>query len=50
MTQLETLKKDSKELKFYAEKLMKEGNTELARKIQMKSAYIDQHIAGIKKS
>lgn len=48
--QLEVLKKDSTELKFYAEKLMKEGNMELAKKIQMKSQYIDQHIAGLRKS
>lgn len=45
MTQLERLQKDSAELQFYVEKLLKEGEHDLAKKISAKRKFLDDHIA-----
>lgn len=45
MTQLERLQKDSAELQYYVEKLVKEGEHDLAKKISAKRQFLDNHIA-----
>ena len=46
-TQLEKLRKDSAELQKFAEKLRKEGDHELVKKIVSKRNYLNQRIASI---
>lgn len=43
-TQLEKLRKDSAELQKFAEKLRKEGDHELVKKIVSKRNYLNQRI------
>lgn len=43
-SQIERLRKDSRELSQYANKLEKKGRTDLVYKILKKQAFIEQHI------
>lgn len=43
-SQIERLRKDSRELSQYANKLEKKGRTDLVHKILKKQAFIEQHI------
>lgn len=46
-TQIERLRKDSRELSQYAKKLERKGRTDLVHKILKKQAFIDQHIEDV---
>lgn len=50
MTQLQRLQKDSIEIKNHAEQLIKEGDIELAKKVEAKAEYLENHIAALKAS
>ena len=43
-SQIERLRKDSRELSQYANKLEKKGRSDLVHKILKKQAFIEQHI------
>lgn len=47
-SQIERLKRDSKELKHYIQKIEKTGNTQLAYKLQKKHEYLASRIEDIK--
>jgi ribosomal protein S6 len=47
-SQIERLKKDSKELKHYIQKIEKTGNSQLAYKLQKKHEYLNSRIEDIK--
>jgi len=47
-SQIERLKKDSKELKHYIQKIEKTGNSQLAYKLQKKQEYLMSRIEDIK--
>ena len=49
-TQLERLKKDSRELEIYARKLEKKGNFERMKKILRKQDFLNQRIAEVQYS
>ena len=44
-TQLQTLQKDSEELRVYAEKLLEKGRQDVAAKILKKREYLENFIA-----
>lgn len=46
-TQIERLKKDSRELEFSAIRRKQQGRTDLMYKILERKAYLDEHIAEI---
>lgn len=47
-SQIERLKRDSKELKHYIQKVEKSGNDQLAYKLQKKHEYLTSRIEDIK--
>ena len=47
-SQIERLKKDSKELKHYIQKIERTGNSELVYKLQKKHEYLSSRIEDIK--
>ena len=47
-SQIERLKKDSKELKHYIQKVERTGNTQLVYKLQKKHQYLASRIEDIK--
>ena len=47
-SQIERLKKDSKELKHYIQKVERTGNSELVYKLQKKHEYLSSRIEDIK--
>lgn len=44
-SQIQRLKKDSKQLEHYIHRLQKKGKETLAHKIALKNEYINQHIS-----
>jgi hypothetical protein len=47
---IERLKKDSRQLGYYADRYRKQGRTDRLRKVLMKKAYLDEHIAEIEET
>ena len=47
-SQIERLKKDSKELKHYIQKIEKTGNSDLVYKLQKKQDYLNSRIEDIR--
>ena len=47
---IERLKKDSRQLGYYADRYRKQGKTDRLRKVLMKKAYLDDHIAEIEET
>lgn len=44
---IERLKKDSRQLGWYADRYLKQGKTDRMHKVLTKKAYLDDHIAEI---
>ena len=47
---IERLKKDSRQLGWYADRYRKQGKTDRLRKVLTKKAYLDDHIAEIEET
>ena len=47
---IERLRKDSRQLGYYADRYRKQGKTDRLRKVLMKKAYLDDHIAEIEET
>lgn len=47
---IERLKKDSRQLGWYADRYLKQGRTDRMHKVLTKKAYLDDHIAEIEES
>jgi len=47
---IDRLKKDSRQLGYYADRYKKHGKTDRLRKVLMKKAYLDDHIAEIEET
>ena len=47
---IERLKKDSRQLGYYADRYRKQGKTDRLRKVLIKKAYLDDHIAEIEET
>ena len=47
---IERLKKDSRQLGYYADRYRKQGRTDRSRKVLMKKAYLDDHILEIEET
>tara|TARA_Y100000389_G_scaffold174214_1_gene183987 strand:+ start:1654 stop:1842 length:189 start_codon:yes stop_codon:yes gene_type:complete len=47
---IERLRKDSRQLGWYADRYKKQGKTERLRKVLLKKAYLDDHIVEIEET
>ena len=47
ITQIKRLQKDSAELLSFQQKILEEGDIELAKKIKAKKKFLDKHIASV---
>lgn len=47
---IDRLKKDSRQLEWYADRYRKQGKTDRMHKVLTKKAYLDDHIAEIEES